>query len=285
MKNLSFFFFVCLLILSFSCKKESSDSAESTASELQQNVIFGFPTDGVDGHIVLVSNQLEGHLMPSNFHVSGNLKDGSGKPLTWSSLSVAGINLSTEVGRGGDIMPGRVSSYFSPIGDEEGYRKLYSAFEAKELDFQLNGQQQKLRLPSIIKLDLSGNDVYQDNENRFNQISLKNNLIIRWNPESNLQKTADDLVGVYVVYNGAPSKHYIDVNLPSDNKTISKTASDDTGEIIITSSEMLNAGFPDKGLITIMIGKSSSHLIDFLDFEVIVGGVTYEVSDYIQLID
>jgi len=48
---------------------------------------------------------------------------------------------------------------------------------------------------------------------------------------------------------------------------------------------MQTAGFPDKGLITIMIGKSSSHLLDFLDFEIVVGGVTYEASDYIQIVD
>lgn len=284
MKYLSFFLFLSFF-LSFSCEKSSPDLLDSATIESQYDGIFNFPTSGVDGHIVVVSNQLEGHDLPANFHISGNLKDGNGIPLNWSELSVAGIKLSPEVARSGEVRPGRVSAYFSSRMQEEDYNKLYASFDRRELDFKLNNRQEKLRLPSIIKLDLSANDLFRDNESRFSKVSRNEDLIIRWNPERDLEKTTDDKVGVYVVYNAEPSRHYIDDNLPADNQTIFKTSEDDTGEIVFTPSEMLDAGFPDKGLITIIIGKSSSHLLDFLDFEIIVGGVTYEASDYIQLID
>ncbi len=89
---------------------------------------------------------------------------------------------------------------------------------------------------------------------------------------------------MFAVYHAGTSRRYIDENLPENNKTIFKLVDDAVGEVVISPSEFAQKEFPDSGLITITIARSSAQLLETLeDLELVISGVTYQASDYIQL--
>ena len=279
--------FLFLLSISFflACDREKTTIAQGNdLTMLQDGNPFNFSPENVDGHILIVSNHLTGSEQPSDFSITGNLKNKKGKPFNWSELSLAGIPLTVETTPDGEIRPGRVAQYFSILRPTEGYDDIYNAYQKGKIDFNLNSVQETIEIPNLIELDLSANIFYSDDIGRFDGVNLKKNFIIRWNPNSDLAKDGLSKVGMFAVYHAGTSRRYIDENLPENNKTIFKLVDDAVGEVVISPSEFAQKEFPDSGLITITIARSSAQLLDTLeDLELVISGVTYQASDYIQL--
>ena len=279
--------FPMLLLLTFACEKESVKKAEPLNTIFDRFGTMDPALKEADGYLFVVSNQMEGHDRPNDFHVTGNLTTEDGNPVNWSVLELAGIELDPERHRDGQIMPGRVSEYFSFLAPEDGYGDIYNGFRSGGMNLKVNTETKLLELPEIIRLDLSANEMTINGNGRYRQLSRNQNLIIRWNQQNRGEKyNAGDVV-IYVVYHGTVSQYHISEDLPMDNVTIFKTINEELGEVIITPEEMETAGLPTDGLITITIGKSSYHLLnyDLEDFEIVVGGITYEASDYLQIVD
>lgn len=234
-------------------------------------------------HVTIVANGAGWTDADPAIEVYGAVIDGRGNQIDYENLILNGQLLSSE----GKEDNGSFYYHFNHLQDESAttFQRLLSSFDNEApVTINIEGSDAgdfyaELVMPLRLEMSLLNNRSYVENSNTM---KTSDGITVTWNAPANPQRNPPD-VGIAVVYNPGVSR-IDDSNLPS-SLPIWMEVTEDDGEFTIPADALDFLPLGAKFTVTVARGAFDQYSYEINGNELIVNGVSYEISKLLEVIE
>lgn len=272
----------CLTL--FSCNKD-----DFNVSTIMRDVVWvpGATIPSFDlsnkAHVTIISTGGGWTGAATTIDVYGGVVGNDGTQIAFEQMSINGHELSAE----GMYEEGLFSYHFNELEEDQlaTFQSILGSFEMNETcEISVTGTSKgdykaELEMPLKVEMSLLENRSYL--ENSFT-IRPKDDIIVHWDSPTTTARTPSS-IGIAVVYNPGLSR-IEDPSLPTSLPIWFEITEDD-GEYTIPAEELEFLPLGAQITVSVARGVFEEYTYELNGNELIVNGVTYEVSKFLTVIE